>query len=266
LNRISADLAQDLSPEIIATEPNPQSMGALMATVLVTGASRGIGLELVQQYAEDGWHVVAAARRPQQSADLVALAKQFGAKLELKTLDLTSADSIKNLTTDLKAGAIDLLVNNAAIYPRKGTHIGELDYEAWGATLETNLFGVLRLTEALLENVARSERKQIVAISSAMASLHGVAGRSVEQSGTSYQYRTSKAALNMTMLILAKELAPRGISVVMISPGWVKTDMGGTSAAITPQVSVAGIKKVLDAGRMDISGKFLSYEGTVIPW
>jgi NAD(P)-dependent dehydrogenase (short-subunit alcohol dehydrogenase family) len=240
-----------------------------MPTVLVTGASRGIGLELARQYAEDAtsnWHVVAAARKPGQSAGLTELAKQYAANVQLEPLDVTSDDSIQNLVVALSGRAIDLLVNNAGIYPRGGTHVGQLDFDSWGDTLDTNLFGVLRVTEALLENVAQSDRKQIVAISSAMASLDGVEGRSVEQSGTSYQYRTSKTALNMAMLILSKELAPRGISVVMISPGWVKTEMGGTGAAITPQVSVAGIKKLLDAGRMDISGKFLRYDGSACPW
>jgi len=237
-----------------------------MATVLVTGASRGIGLEMARQYAADGWNVVATAPKPEQSSGLRHLAEKYGAKLQLKDLDVTSEESIQNLAEALKGRAVDLLVNNAAIYPREGTHVGQLDYDSWGDTLDTNLFGVLRVTEALLENVAQSERKQIVAISSAMASLQGVEGGSVEQSGTSYQYRTSKTALNMAMLVLSKELAPRGISVVMISPGWVKTDMGGPGALITPQVSVAGIKKVLDAGRMDISGKFLSYAGKVLPW
>jgi len=237
-----------------------------MATVLVTGASRGIGLELVRQYAADNWQVVATARRPEQSGGLNELVKQYGSNLQLQALDVTSDDSIQILVDALKGRAIDLLVNNAGIYPREGTHVGQLDFDSWGDTLDTNLFGVLRVTEALLENVAQSERKQIVAISSAMGSLHGVAGRSVEQSGTSYQYRSSKTALNMAMLILSKELAPREISVVIITPGWVKTEMGGTGAAISPQVSVAGIKKVLDAGRMDISGKFLSYDGNACPW
>jgi NAD(P)-dependent dehydrogenase (short-subunit alcohol dehydrogenase family) len=237
-----------------------------MTTVLVTGANRGIGLELARQYAVDGWHVVAAARNLGQSGSLAELAKKYGAHLQLAALDVTSDESIQNLTDQLDGHAIDLLLHNAGVYPRQGVHVGELDYESWIHTLETNVFGVLRLTEALLENVAASEHKQIAAISSAMASLQATAGNSVAQSGTSYQYRTSKSALNMAMLILSKELAPRGISVVMISPGWVKTDMGSAAATITPEVSVAGIKKVLDAGRMDISGKFLSYTGSVIPW
>jgi NAD(P)-dependent dehydrogenase (short-subunit alcohol dehydrogenase family) len=237
-----------------------------MATVLVTGASRGIGLELVRQYASDGWDVIATARSPQKSPALAELAKKYGGKVLLQTLDVTSDISIEDLTEELAGRPVDLLINNAAVYARKGTHVGELDYDAWGDTFEANLFGVMRVTEALLENVAASERKQIAAISSGMGSLTSVAGGAVAESGTSYQYRTSKAALNMAMLVLSKELAPRGISVVLISPGWVKTDMGGAGAAITPQVSVAGIQKILASSPMDISGKFLSYDGSVWPW
>jgi len=237
-----------------------------MTTVLVTGASRGIGLEFARQYAADGWHVVATARQPERSSALHELATKYGTKLQLAALDVTSEESIEGVLDVMNGRALDLLVNNAGMYPREGTHIGKLDYDSWADTLDTNLLGVLRLTEALLENVAQSERKQIVAISSAMGSLHATDGPAVAQSGTSYQYRTSKAALNMAMLILSKELAPRGISAVMISPGWVKTDMGGSGAAISVQVSVAGIKKVLDAGRMEISGKFLSYNGSELRW
>ncbi len=237
-----------------------------MATVLVTGASRGIGLELTRQYAADGWEVIATARAPRQAKGLLELEKKHSGKFSLQVLDVTSDLSIEDLAEELDGRAIDLLINNAAVYAREGTHVGELDYDAWADTFETNLFGAMRVTEALLENVAQSERKQIAAISSTMASLHAVEGGAVAQSGTAYQYRTSKAALNMAMLVLSKELAPRGISVVMICPGWVKTDMGGAGAAITPEVSVAGIKKVLAANPMDISGKFLSYDGSARSW
>jgi NAD(P)-dependent dehydrogenase (short-subunit alcohol dehydrogenase family) len=237
-----------------------------MGTVLVTGASRGIGLELARQYAADGWQVLSAARAPEKSMGLRDLTRAFGASVSLETLDVTSALSIEDLAERLRGRAIDLLINNAAVYPRTGTHVGQLDYDVWADTFETNLFGAMRLTESLLENVATSERKQIVAISSGMGSLSAVAGGAVAASGTSYQYRTSKTALNMAMLILSKELAPRGISVAILSPGWVQTDMGGAGAAITPEASVAGIKKILASRPMDISGKFLSYDGSVWAW
>jgi NAD(P)-dependent dehydrogenase (short-subunit alcohol dehydrogenase family) len=238
-----------------------------MPTVLITGTSRGIGLELARQYAADGWNVIATARDPEDSEGLGALAAKYGEKLESYPLDVTDEESIEELADALDGRPLDLLINNAGTYPREGTRIGELDYEAWVETFHTNLFGVMRVTEALLENIAQSEGKQIAAISSAMGSLRGVIdGNSVEQSGTSYQYRTSKTALNMAMAILSRELAPRGISVVAICPGWVKTDMGGRHAAIAPEVSVAGIRKVLAGFPMEITGKFLAYDGSIRPW
>jgi NAD(P)-dependent dehydrogenase (short-subunit alcohol dehydrogenase family) len=237
-----------------------------MTTVLVTGANRGIGLELVRQYAANGWSVIATARNPEKAVELHKIVGEHKSRVEVLAVDVTSEDAVLNLAEQLDGRAIDILLNNAATYPRQGVQVGELNYDAWGDTLETNLLGVMRVTEALLENVAKSERKQIAAISSGMGSLQAVAGGSVETMGAAYQYRTSKAALNMAMLVLSKELAPRGISVVLISPGWVKTDMGGAQAAITPEVSVAGIRKVLAAPPAEISGRFLSYDGSVWAW
>jgi NAD(P)-dependent dehydrogenase (short-subunit alcohol dehydrogenase family) len=159
-----------------------------------------------------------------------------------------------------------VLLHNSGIYPREGQTIGQIDYDGWREALETNLLGTMRLTEALLKNVAASERRQIAAISTSMASLRGVQGGSVAQAGTSYQYRTSKTALNMALSVLAKELEPRGISVVMIDPGWVKTEMGGPRAQLTPEQSIAGIRKVLAGVPMEISGKFIGYDGVLRPW
>ena len=102
-----------------------------MTTVLVTGASRGIGLELVRQYAADNWNVLATARDPEDSASLADLSEKYGAKIEIHALDVADEDSIEEFAEVLKEQPIDLLINNAGTYPRKGTHIGELDYEAW---------------------------------------------------------------------------------------------------------------------------------------
>jgi NAD(P)-dependent dehydrogenase (short-subunit alcohol dehydrogenase family) len=159
-----------------------------------------------------------------------------------------------------------VLILNSGVYPREGQKIGQIDYEGWREAFETNVLGTMRVTEAMLENVEASERKQIAAISTSMASLRGVQGGSVAQAGTSYQYRSSKTALNMAMSILAKELAPRGISVVMFDPGWVKTDMGGPHAQLTPTESIGGMRKVLAGNAMEISGKFLGHDGSLRPW
>lgn len=124
----------------------------------------------------------------------------------------------------------------------------------------------MRVTEALLKNVAASDRKQIAAISSSMASLRGVDAGSVGQAGTSYQYRSSKTALNMALSILAKELEPRGISVTLLDPGWVKTDMGGQNAQLTPEQSIGGMRKVLAGDPQQIAGRFVGHDGLTRPW
>ncbi len=236
-----------------------------MATILITGANRGLGLEFGRQYAEDGWEVFATARQPEKSAELKKLAAAHS-KTSLHVLDIADDQSVQDLAAVLDGKPLDLLILNSGVYPRKGQNIGQIDYQGWREAFETNVLGTIRVTEALLENVAASERKQIAAISTSLSSLRGVQGGSVAQAGTSYQYRTTKTALNMTMSILAKEVAPREISVVIFDPGWVKTDMGGPHAVLTPQQSIRGMRKVLAGDPMEISGKFLGYDGVLRPW
>ena len=236
-----------------------------MPTVLITGANRGLGLEFARQYAADNWTVLATARDPQKAPELKQVTSKFPT-VAIHKLNLAGNESIEEVARVLKGKPIDVLIHNSGVYPREGQKIGQIDYDGWREALEINLFGTMRLTEALLENVAASDRKQIAAISSSMASLQAVQGGSVKQAGVAYQYRTSKTALNMAMSILASELKPRGISVVMIDPGWVKTDMGGPNAQLTPQQSISGIRKVLAWDPMDISGKFVGYDGVVRYW
>jgi NAD(P)-dependent dehydrogenase (short-subunit alcohol dehydrogenase family) len=236
-----------------------------MATVLVTGANRGLGLEFVRQYAADGWNVVATARKPEESEALRTLSAGH-TNLTPLALDITDDESVQDLADSLDGKPIDVLILNSGVYPREGQKIGQIDYEGWRKAFETNVLGTMRVIEALLENVEASERKQIAAISTSMASLRGVQGGSVAQAGTSYQYRSTKTALNMAFSILAKELAPRRISVVMFDPGWVKTDMGGPHAQLTPKESIAGMRKVLEGNAMEISGKFLGHDGSLRPW
>lgn len=236
-----------------------------MSTILITGANRGLGLEFVCQYATDGWEVLATSRQPKQSGELEQLAMQHPTVV-LHRLDVTDDGSVQSLADKLDGKPIDVLLHSAGIYPREGQHIGEVDFDGWREAMETNLFGVMHVTEALLENVAASQRKQIAAISTSLSSLHGVQGGSVAQAGTSYQYRSSKTALNMALSILAKELEPRGISVVLLDPGWVKTDMGGAHAPLTPKESIAGMRNALAGNPMEISGKFIGHDGMLRPW
>ena len=233
-----------------------------MSSILITGANRGLGLEFARQYAADGWDVIATARNPKSSEELQQLAKNKN--VSLRGLDVTSDESVKQLAKTMGGKPIDLLVLNSAIYTRNGIKLGELNFAGWRESFETNVLGAIRVAEALIENVASSNRKQIVAISTGMGSVQALG--STIGFGIAYQYRTSKAALNMTMSILAKEVEPRGISVVIFSPGWVQTDMGGANAVLTPEQSIGGMRKVLEGNPMELTGKFLGYDGATWPW
>jgi len=233
-----------------------------MSRVLITGANRGLGLEFARQYSADGWEVIATARNPKQSKELERLAKSKSVSLE--ALDVASDDSVKHLVEVLSGRPLDLLILNSAIFTREGNKLGELNFAGWRDSFETNVLGAMRVAQALIENVAASKRKQIVAISTGMGSLETL-GTTIGF-GSAYQYRTSKVALNMAMLILAKEVERRGISVLVFSPGWVQTDMGGPNAELTPEESIAGMRKVLEGEPMELTGKFLSYDGSTWPW
>lgn len=233
-----------------------------MPTILITGANRGLGLEFARQYTADGWNVIATARNPASTDELKELAKKKN--VLLKALDVASEESTRQLAKELKRVPIDILVLNSAIFTRDGNKFGELNYAGWRDSFETNVLGAMRVAEALLENVAASEKKQIVAISSGMGSLQDL-GKTITF-GAAYQYRTSKTALNMAMSLLAKDLEPLGISVVILSPGWVQTDMGGANAALTPEQSITGMRRVLSRNPKELAGKFLSYDGTTWAW
>jgi NAD(P)-dependent dehydrogenase (short-subunit alcohol dehydrogenase family) len=226
-----------------------------MPTVLITGANRGIGLELAKQYAGDGWSVIATVRDPQNADGLKAL------KGEIRTeaLEVTDEKQIASLAKRLKGTAIDVLLNNAGMLTGYES-FGDTDTESWLKTLHVNSIAPLKLTEALVEHVAASKLKKIASITSGMGSLGGHA------STGAYAYRSSKAALNIVMVTAANELRSRGISVAVISPGWVKTDMGGAGAPLDVKQSAAGIRKVIDKLNVGISGQFFNYSGENLPW
>jgi NAD(P)-dependent dehydrogenase (short-subunit alcohol dehydrogenase family) len=226
-----------------------------MPTVLITGASRGIGLELAKQYAGDGWSVIATARDPKKADGLSALK----GNIRVEALEVTDEKQVAALAKALKGTAIDVLLNNAGMLTGYEP-LGETDAESWLKTLHVNTIAPLKLTEALVEHVAGSKQKKIASITSGMGSMGGHA------STGAYAYRSSKAALNMVMVTAANELRSRGISVAVISPGWVKTDMGGPGATLTVKDSAAGIRKVIDKLNVGISGQFFNYSGENLPW
>jgi NAD(P)-dependent dehydrogenase (short-subunit alcohol dehydrogenase family) len=222
-----------------------------MSTILVTGAGRGLGLELAAQYAKEGWQVIGTVRDDAGKKRL----EQAGA--EAHVVDVTDFRKVGALATNLKGRALDILFCNAGIIGKRGMALGSFDYASWEEVMRVNVLGAAAVAEALVDNVAASEKKIIAMMSSRLGSI-------TESSGMTLPYGTSKAALNMLVKGLASTLAARGIKVVALSPGWVRTDMGGEGAALAPQTSVRGLRNVL-AGLKD-SGRFYSYDGSPIPW
>jgi len=232
----------------------------MQKTVLITGANRGLGLEFTRQYANAGWRVIAACRQPAAATELAALAALFSA-VHIEALDVADFAQIDALSAKLADERIDVLLNNAGVYLEKsGQGFGQLDYAAWATTLAINTLAPLKVAEAFVSQLERGEGKLIAAVSSLMGSLAD------NTSGGSYLYRSSKSALNSAMKSLAIDLRPRGIGVLILHPGWVKTDMGGKNALIEVEESVSGMRQVLDAFTMDQSGSFVRYDGELAPW
>jgi NAD(P)-dependent dehydrogenase (short-subunit alcohol dehydrogenase family) len=174
-------------------------------------------------------------------------------------LDVTDGLHVAGLGRELAGQWIDILINNAGIYGTRAG-FGKTGYEQWPQVFQVNVMGPLRLAEAFVEQIAGSERKLIVNISSRMGSI------AENSSGGGYVYRSSKAALNMVVKSLSIDLAERGIAVVAFHPGWVQTDMGGPNGAITAAETVAGMRAVIERLTPADSGKFFSYDGGEIPW
>jgi len=229
-------------------------------SVLVTSASRGLGLEFVKQYAEEGWRVFAACRNPASASELQRLAEPSGGRITVLAMDVTDLASVKAAAVALDGRALDVLLNSAGIAGRAGQTADNLDYESWNQVLDVNTLGPARVTTCFADAVAKSERKLVVTISSGMGSLTD------NTSGGSIAYRSSKAAVNMVMRSFAIDLAPRGTSCVLVNPGWVRTEMGGESATLTPTQSVSALTRLIGTLNQTHSGKFLNYDGREYAW
>jgi NAD(P)-dependent dehydrogenase (short-subunit alcohol dehydrogenase family) len=232
--------------------------GEFMQAVLITGANRGLGLEFAKQYAADGYRVFATTRDRSSAKDLRALA-DAQTNVTVHALDASRADSVRALAQELAGQPIDILLSNAGVMGPTAQSFGSIDFDGMLETFNVNSIAPLRLAEAFVDQVAKSERKLIVAITSGMGSIH-------ESGGGSYAYRASKAALNMSYRNLAIDLKERGITAVVINPGWVKTDMGGPGAQLEPSASISAMRSVLAGLRLADSGKFLDYKGGTWAW
>lgn len=224
-----------------------------MSAILISGAGRGLGLELATQYAKDGWQVIGTVRDDAAGKRL----EKMG--IEAHALDVSDFARARELARRLKGRALDVLFCNAGIIGQRGMALGSFDYQSWDEVMRVNVLGAAAMAEALVDNVAASEKKTIAMMSSRLGSI-------TEASGMTVPYATSKAALNMLVKGLASSLGSRDVKVVALSPGWVRTDMGGAGAALDPETSVAGLRKVLAGLKAGDSGKFFSYDGSPIPW
>ncbi len=231
-----------------------------MPAVLITGANRGLGLEFARQYLADGWQAFAACRNPASAGELQRMARDSSGKLTIVAMDVTDAASIRKAAAQLGDVAIDLVINSAGIIGVSGQRAGNVDYASWARVIDVNTMGPLRVLETFIDHLARSERKLAVTITSGMGSIGD------NTSGGSIAYRTSKAAVNMVMRSAAIDLAPRGIICVVVNPGWVKTDMGGPSATLTPIESVSALRRLIETLGPNSSGKFYHYDGSEYVW
>ena len=232
-----------------------------MASVLVTGSNRGLGFEWVRQYAAEGWRVYATCRHPAEAWDLHEVASKQ-TNVSIHRLDVTKPDEVNAVAVELLNESVDIVINNAGVYFEKYAPVGlkKLRYEDWEYAFRVNTMGAVRLSEAFLGHLARSEKRLVVAISTHMGSIADI------QSPGDYYYRSSKAALNATMNGLASELKPQGIGVLILHPGWVRTRMGGPGASLLPTESVHGMRGLIERFTLEDTRRFLRYDGVEMPW
>ena len=226
---------------------------------MITGCSRGIGLALAEEFARSGYQVFAAARAPQRP-ELIALAGKW-TNLTSLSLDVCDEATIAQSAQFLEGKSLDVLVNNAAIFPGEGDEPFErVDPEWFNEAFDCNVTGVARVTRAFLPHLKNSANARVANISSGAGSI------SEKEDFAYYPYSVSKAALNMLTRALAAEFRTKGIVVAAISPGWVKTEMGGPNAPLTPQESARSLVQTITRLTMDQTGKFLSRNGEPYAW
>jgi NAD(P)-dependent dehydrogenase (short-subunit alcohol dehydrogenase family) len=228
-----------------------------MTTVLITGANRGVGLELVKHYAACGDKVLACCRNP----DAAKALQQVSGDVELIELQVTDATSVAALAANLRGQTIDILINNAGTlgpdYPDQTAYT--MDFEGFADTLAVNTIAPVRMMQALLPQLRSSSNPKVVNITSQM----GAIGLDMTMG---FAYCSSKAALNKFMKLAAIELGKEGIHVCLIHPGWVQTDMGGPQADITPAESAKGIAHTIDKLDASTNGSFWKWNGEAHVW
>ena len=240
-----------------------------MPSLLVTGASRGLGLELCRQYSEAGWRVFACCRSPASASGLEPLIDAGAGNVTVHRMDVNDPDEIRAVAAEFGGHPIDILINNAGVADAYGTGVfegkddpdlGNYDMDEWLEIFRTNVVGAGRVTGAFADNVAKSDRRLVVMMASGLSSISNT------WQGGRYAYRTSKAALNMLMRGVGAWLEPRGITVVSVAPGWTRTQLGGPNAHNSVEEAIAGIRTVLDGLGIEDTGSYWNFDGQRLPW
>jgi len=224
-------------------------------TAVITGANRGIGLALTRRFLDAGWRVIAACRQPDRATELNRLA---GGALDIRQVELTDGGSVTSLCDGLAHETVDLLVNNAGVMARRQGR-SDMDYDEWLTSFAVNTLAPFRLATGLLPALRRSPRPRVMTLSSQMGALD-------LPGGGYYAYRSSKAAVNKTMQTLAGELEGEGVVVCVVHPGWVRTDMGGPGASISPHESAAGLFDLATSLTLEHTGRFFNWDGREHAW
>jgi NAD(P)-dependent dehydrogenase (short-subunit alcohol dehydrogenase family) len=227
-----------------------------MTTILITGANRGIGLALAMFLVNRGDRVIATMRDPFRIPDFLKTAPRE--RMMVLGMDVTDDRSVERAAAAVKE-PIDVLVNNAGIHGPRGASSLDTDLAALAEVLAVNTIAPLRVARAFLPQLKQGKNPRILTVSSQMGALSG----SVQGS---MAYRTSKAAVNKLTQCLAADLQPQGVAAIVLHPGWVQTDMGGSAADLTPEESARGIAGLIDKIGINETGRFYRWDGTIHPW
>ena len=230
-----------------------------MTTIIVTGANRGIGLELVKQYCNQNYQVIGTYRNENTSGEFISMSRNLN-NLKVYSLDVSSDQSLKDFSSKLGETPIDIFINNAGVYGPRDSSFNNVDEKNWIPAFQTNTIAPLLLTQLIIENLKNGSQKKLIYITSKMGSIDD------NKSGGAYIYRSSKTALNSVVKSISVDLAKDGMKVALLHPGWVRTDMGGPNGLIDTSASVSGMTEVIDSLSQPDSGCFFNYDGSKIPW
>lgn len=228
-----------------------------MATVVVTGVDRGLGLELARLYGAQGDTVYAGCLNP-AAPELIGLSKKFE-NIRVVPLDVTSESSVAAFSDRLHGKPLDLLVNNAGVHFRKWSVPENVVFSDWEITLRVNTLGPARMFFSLRESLLLAKKSKLVTISSDWGSV------SVHP-GTAYDYCSSKAAVNSVMRGIARNWGDKGITVLLLHPGWMRTSMGGSEAPNLPSESAMLVKSTIDRATASDNGRYIDTAGNDMPW